>query len=80
MTDIASDLREKLNSALLFHLECHEVSPGGKTMEYSDEHKSAIDALTNLIDSVDAIRSSLMKTSVGFRATAPEIVRQIFGS
>jgi hypothetical protein len=45
-------------------------------MEYSDEHACAIDALTNLIDSIDAIPPLLMTATEDLRATAPALFEE----
>jgi hypothetical protein len=62
MFDVAGDLRERFNSAMLWHLEGYEVLPDGRTITRSDEDERAIGLFEKLTGTVDEIPASVIKT------------------
>jgi hypothetical protein len=78
MTDIASDLRERFDFAIISFLERYEVPPDGQSVtDLSDEDSKAVELLKSLSDTVDAIPPSLIEGSETLRDTAPDLFEKM---
>jgi hypothetical protein len=76
MADIASDLKQQFEWAMDVCLEAHEVLPDGKSFVRSDEDENAIAVFESLLNSVDAIPSSLVVSTEKIRTALPELFEQ----
>jgi hypothetical protein len=73
MADIATDLKQQFEWAMDLSLEAYEVLPDGKSFVRSDEDENAITLFKDLLNSVDAIPSSLIASTEKIRAAVPEL-------
>lgn len=74
MTDIASDLRERFDFAVLWFLEKYEVLSDGQTVtDLSDEDARAVDILNTLRDTVDSVPPLLIEATEALRDAAPDL-------
>jgi hypothetical protein len=74
MIDVASDLTERFDFAVLWFLERYEVMPDEETAtDLSDEDAKAVEVLKALHDSVDAIPPPLIKATEELRDSNPEL-------
>jgi hypothetical protein len=72
MIDITTDLKERFDFATIWFLECSDVMHGVEA-DLPDEDAKAVDILTNLRDSVDAIPPSLIDETDRLRTADPEL-------
>jgi hypothetical protein len=83
MTDIASDLRERFDFAVLwFHEKCElDSSFDERTIvNLTDDEARAVKILETLSNSVDAIPSSAIKTAEELRDADPVSFEQTFSA
>ena len=73
MTDIATDLRERFDFAIIWFLEQYEVLPDRQ----SDQDSKAVELLNTLRDTVDAIPPLLIETTETLRDTTPDLFEKM---
>jgi hypothetical protein len=73
MADIATDLIQQFEWAMLLCLEAYEVLPDGRSFVRSDEDEHAIGVFENLHDSVHSVPPSLIAEAEQLHAAAPEL-------
>jgi hypothetical protein len=72
--DVASDLKQRFDFAVLWFLERYEVLPDEENItELSDEDAKAVEVLRALCESVDAIPAPLIKATEELRDADPEL-------
>jgi hypothetical protein len=71
--DLASDLRDRFETAQLFYLESYDVQPDGLSIVRPDEHERAVDVFQRLFDTLDAVPPALIDESERLRASKPEM-------
>jgi hypothetical protein len=78
MTDIATDLRERFDFAIIWFLEQYEVLPDGQGVtDLSDQDSKAVELLNTLRDTVDAIPPSLIEATETLRDAAPDLFERM---
>lgn len=78
MTDIATDLRERFDFAIIWFYERYEVLPDGETVtDLSDEDAKAVELLKALLDTVDTIPPTLIEASETLRDAAPDVFEKL---
>ena len=78
MTDIATDLRERFDFAVIWFLERYEVLPDEQSVtDLSDEDSKAVELLKTLSDTVDAIPPPLIEASETLRNAAPDLFEKM---
>jgi hypothetical protein len=79
MTDIATDLRDSFESAIIWFYERYEVLPDGQSVtDLSDEDSKAVELFKGLLATVDAIPPALIKSSETLRDAAPDLFEKLF--
>jgi hypothetical protein len=74
MTDIAADLRDRFEGAMIWFYERSEVmSDGESDPDLSDDDAKGVELLKALIDTVDAIPSPLIEASEKLRDGASDL-------
>jgi hypothetical protein len=74
MPDIATDLKERFDFAMLWFLEQYEVMPDGRSAtDLSEKDAQAVDILEMLRDTVDAIPPSLIEATETLRDAQPDL-------
>jgi hypothetical protein len=78
MTDIAADLRDRFEGAIIWFYERAEVmSDGESDPDLSDDDAKAVELLKALLDTVDAIPPTLIGASETLRDTAPDLFEKM---
>jgi hypothetical protein len=78
MTDIATDLRERFEFAIIWFYERSEVmSDGESDPDLSDDDAKAVELLKALLDTVDAIPPPLIKASETLRDATPDLFEKM---
>jgi hypothetical protein len=78
MTDIATDLRERFEFAIIWFYERSEVmSDGESDPDLSDDDAKAVELLKVLLDTVDAIPPTLIEASETLRHTTPDLFEKM---
>jgi hypothetical protein len=73
LTDIAADLRDRFEGAIIWFYERSEVmSDGESAPDLLDDEAKAVELLRALLDTVDAIPPSLIAATETVRTTAPD--------
>jgi hypothetical protein len=72
--DIAADLRERFEFAIIWFYERNEVMSDGETVtDLSDGDAKAVELLKAFLDTVDAIPPTLIEASEKLRDGAPDL-------
>jgi hypothetical protein len=78
MIDIAADLRDRLEGAVIWFYERYEVLLDGETVtDLSDEDTKAVELLKALLDTVDAIPPTLIKATETLQTAAPDLFEKM---
>jgi hypothetical protein len=78
MTDIATDLRERFDFAIIWFYERSEVmSDGESDPDLSDEDAKAVKLLKALLDTVDTIPPPLIEASEKLRDAVPDLFERM---
>jgi hypothetical protein len=72
MIDVATELKERFDLAAIWFLERSDVMHGVEA-DLPEEDAKAVDMLTNLRDSVDAIPPSLINETDRLRSVDPKL-------
>jgi hypothetical protein len=79
MTDIATDLGDRFEGAIIWFYERSEVmSDGESDPDLSDEDAKAVKLLKALLDTKDNIPPGLIKSSETLRDAAPDLFEKLF--
>jgi hypothetical protein len=77
-TDIAADLRDRFEGAIIWFYERSEVmSDGESDSDLSDDDAKAVELLKALLDTVDAIPRELIEASEKLRYAAPDLFEKM---
>ncbi len=78
LTDIAADLRDRFEGAIIWFYERSEVmSDGEADPDLSDDDAKAVELLKALLNTVDAIPPSLIATTETLRDAAPDLFEKM---
>jgi hypothetical protein len=78
MTDIATDLTERFDFAIIWFYERYEVLPDGQSVtDLSVEDSKAVELLKTLSDTVGAIPPTLIEASEKLRDAAPDLFEKM---
>jgi hypothetical protein len=81
LIDIAADLRDRFEFAIIWFYERSEVmSDGESDPDLSDDDAKAVKLLKALLDTVDAIPPMLIEASETLQATAPDLFERMLGT
>jgi hypothetical protein len=77
--DIATDLRDRFEFAIIWFYERSEVMSDGESVpDLSDEDAKAVKLLKALLDTVDTIPPPLIEASTKLRDAAPDLFEKLF--
>jgi hypothetical protein len=78
LIDIAADLRDRFEGAIIWFYERSEVmSDGESDPDLSDDDAKAVELLKALLDTVDAIPPPLIEASEKLRDAAPDLFEKM---
>jgi hypothetical protein len=78
MIDIAADLKERFDFAMLWFLERYDVLSDGQTVtDLSNEDAKAVELLKTLRSTVDAIPPLLIEATETLRDEAPDLFERL---
>jgi hypothetical protein len=78
MTEIAADLRDRFEGAIIWFYERSEVmSDGESDPDLGDDDANAVELLKALLDTVDAVPATLIEASETLRQAAPDLFEKM---